>query len=471
MHLTSLRFRPAFWPFAAAGLILCSCSVGPDYQKPDVAQPKAWSARDAGAEPWPSQSWWQGFSSPRLNSLMEEARAANTDLGAAMARVREADAQAKIAGASLYPNISAGGGESRQRSNTTTPRSGNRPAGVETLSGAFSASYELDFWGKYADAADAALATARASRYDWQTAVLTIESNVANTFFAVASLNDRIAVARDNLAIALSVLDAVKARAEAGTASALDVAQQESVVAQQRAALPPLTQQLRQNSIALAVLVGRLPEQMADPGDSLAGITLPGVGAGLPAELLLRRPDVQSAEAQLMAANANIKAAEAAWFPDLKLSAQFGWQSASLGKAFDPQSVLYSLAGSVTQPIFSGGALEGGVEYQKARFEELKQTYRKSVLSAFGDVETAMVTADMTSAQEDAQRAAVATAARAYEISRAQLMGGTIDIVTMLNTQRTLFQAQDQLLQVQLAHAQAVVGLFRALGGGWQAGA
>ncbi|MDR3440904.1 efflux transporter outer membrane subunit [Telmatospirillum sp.] len=468
MYLKSLRHPFALWPLAAV-LLLCGCSVGPDYQKPETPLPPAWAAKSGVAEAWPSLTWWQDFSSPALNVLMDEASQANNDLAAAMARVRQADAQVKIAGANLSPSLQVVGGEMRNRNNTTTPKSGGSPRGVETLNGYFSASYELDFWGKYADAADAAVAAARASHFDWQTAALTIQSNVANTFFTVASLNDRLVVARNNLEIALNVLDAVKARAEAGTTSALDVAQQESVVAGQRAALPPLTQQLRQNVNALAILVGRLPEAMTVPPEGLSSVVLPRVVGGLPAGLLIRRPDVQSAESQLEAANANIKAAEASVLPDLKLTAQGGLQSSALGRALDPASVLYSLAASATQPIFSGGALEGGIEYQQARFDELLQTYRKTVLSAFGDVENALVAVDMTSEQENAQRIAVATAQRAYDIAQAQMYSGTIDIVTMLNAQRTLFQAEDTLVQVKLLHAQAVVGLFRALGGGWQA--
>jgi NodT family efflux transporter outer membrane factor (OMF) lipoprotein len=454
-----------------AGLLLCSCSVGPDYQRPDMAQPEAWSQSGGDGNAWPSQTWWQGFSSPTLDRLMDQAMVANADIAQAMARVREADAQAKIAGASLYPAVQAGGGETRNRNNTTTPKAGGSPRGVETLNGALSASYELDFWGKYADAADAAAAAAKGSRFDRQTTVLTVEASVANTFFTIASLNDRLSVARNNLQTAEWVLDAIQARAGAGTASDLDVAQQESVVATQRAAIPPLVQQLRQNAFALAILVGRLPEELPAPADGLAGVRLPRVGDGVPAELLVRRPDVQSAEAGLMAANANVKAAEAAWLPDIKLTAQGGVQSSSLGSMLDPASVLYSLAGSVTQPIFSGGLLEGGIEYQKARYDELVEAYRKSVLSAFGDVETAMVAVDMTARQETAQQGVVDTAQRAYDIATAQMTSGTIDVVTLLNTQRTLFQAQDQLWQVKLSHAQAVVALFRALGGGWQAGA
>ncbi|PKU25017.1 efflux transporter outer membrane subunit [Telmatospirillum siberiense] len=468
MPVTVFRQRPLLLPVFAAAL-LSACSVGPDYHRPETSEPARWSGEAGSAALWPSVTWWRDFHSASLDRLMSQAQQANFDIGAAMARVRQADAQAKIAGANLLPTVQASGGETRNRNNTTTPRTGGAPRGVETLNGILTASYELDFWGRYADAAQAAEATARASRFDQQTTALTVQASVANTYFTVSALSDRLKVARDNLDVALHVQDAIQARAAAGTATALDVAQQESVVAAQRAAIPPLVQQLRQNRNALAILIGRLPEDLSVPDESLSTVVLPAVAAGLPSGLLIRRPDVQYAEAQLVAANANIKAAQAALFPDIKLTVQGGLQSTALARALDPGSVLYSLAASATQPIFSGDSLEGGIEYQQARYDELTQSYQKTVISAFGDVENALVAVETNDQQESAQQIAVETARRAYDIAQAQMFGGTIDIVTLLNTQRTLFQAQDALVQVRLTHAQAVVGLFRALGGGWQA--
>lgn len=470
MPLISFHVRAALGPVLAVAL-LSACSVGPDYHRPETAEPSHWNGGAEAAAQWPTLTWWRDFHSASLDTLMSQAQKANFDLGAAIARVRQADAQAKIAGANLLPSASITGGDQRYRNNTTTPRTGGSPRGVEALSTYLTASYEFDFWGKYADAADAAEATARATRFDQQTTALTVQASVANTYFTVTSLADRLKVARENLDVALHVLDAIQARSSAGTATALDIAQQESIVAAQRAAIPPLVQQLRQNRNALAILVGRLPEDLSLPEESLTSVTLPVVGAGLPSGLLTRRPDVQYSESQLIAANANIKAAQASLFPDIKLTVQGGLQSTALMRAFDPGSVLYNVAASATQPIFSGGSLEAGIEYQQARYDELAQSYQKTVISAFGDVENALVAVETNDQQEAAQRIAVETAQRAYDIAQAQMFGGTIDIVTLLNTQRTLFQAQDALMQVKLAHAQAVVGLFRALGGGWEAGA
>jgi NodT family efflux transporter outer membrane factor (OMF) lipoprotein len=375
----------------------------------------------------------------------------------------------KIAGAALLPSLQATVGDTRTRGPTTVPRAGGNPRGQNTFNGLITAGYEFDFWGKNADAVEAAQALAQASRFDRQTTALTIESTVAATYFAICAFQDRIRVADDNLAIAEHTLDAIQARSAAGTASALDVAQQESVVAEQRAAIPPLQQQLRQNVIALAILIGKMPEDVRMPDVSLRTVTLPAVGSGLPSGLLRRRPDVQFAEAQLVAANANIKAAVASLFPAINLTAQGGLATTTLANLLHPTSVLYSLAAAGTQPIFSGGVLEGGIELSQGRYDELVQDYRKAALSAFGDVENALVAVDMAARQEAAQQYDVETSQRASDIAQAQLFSGTIDLITMLNTERTLFQAQDLLVQVKLAHAQAVVSLFKALGGGWQA--
>jgi outer membrane protein TolC len=187
----------------------------------------------------------------------------------------------------------------------------------------------------------------------------------------------------------------------------------------------------------------------------------------LPSDLLKRRPDVQKAEAQLIAANATTKYNIASVYPSISLTAQGGVESNALRTLFDPVGAMFSIGASLLQPVFKGDALEGGIDLSKARFKELSFTYQKTVVSAFQDVENALVAVEMTGKQEEAQKAAVATAQHAQEIVLAQMRSGTVDILTVLNVQRTLFQAQDQLVQVKLAHVQALVQLFLALGGGW----
>jgi multidrug efflux system outer membrane protein len=471
---------------AASVLALVGCSVGPDYQRPETETPAAWRA-DQGPAAWPAADWWRGFASPQLDQFIAEAQSANLDLAAAIARIREADAQVRISGAALLPSVGASGSATRIRSPGLAGISfggGRTGTGLSSISGAtgssnsgsifnvfsagLTASYEIDFWGKNHDIKDSAVASARASRFDEEVVYLSIISNTAITYFQAVGLQDQIKVARDNLKTGEDVLGILRARLAAGDASALDVSQQETVVAGLRAQIPPLEQQLRQFVDALAILVGKLPEQVDVAPNTLTAMSIPAVGPGLPSQLLVRRPDVQEAEAQLVAANFNVKAARAAFFPSITLTGQAGFESTALSSLFSPASALYSLTAGVTQPIFEGGLLEGTEEQQKARYDELVADYRKAVISAFGDVENALIAMQQTTEQEKLEEDAVATAERSYQISVAQLGAGIIDLQTVLNTQTALYQAETLLAQVRLTRIQAIVTLFQALGGGWE---
>ncbi|MBF0561267.1 MAG: efflux transporter outer membrane subunit [Alphaproteobacteria bacterium] len=460
-------------------VLLGGCSVGEDYLRPGVPIPISWAtppeAASAVTPPEAAEGssldWWRQFRSPRLDVLMKEAVTANFDIAAAVARVRQADAQMRIAGAPLLPSVSGTAGTTRQHQPNMVPNAppGAKAAQSTSFNFGLGASYEIDFWGKNAAAEQSAEATATASRFDQQTVALTAQSSVGTTYFDFLGMQDRIAVAKVNLANAKDVLAAIQDRAHAGLATSLDVAQQESVVANQRASIPPLEQQQRQDLNALAILIGRLPEDIAGKPGTLDEITVPQVVPGLPSELLARRPDVRNAEAKLIAANADITVTKASLFPSVQLTAQGGFESLALSTLMASRHLLFSLASSVTQPIFNNAELEGQIELKKARYDELVQDYRKSVVSAFSDVENALIATQKTGEEEQTQRVAADIALRAYQISKAQLTGGIIDITSVLNTQRTLFQAQDALIQAKLAHLQAVVGLFKAMGGGWEA--
>lgn len=454
---------------AAAALLLNGCSVGEDYQRPQVAQPLSWSDGVAAGE-WPSATWWRSFNAPDLDAYVRQASEANLDLAVAVARVRQADAQVKVSGASLLPSLD--GGSSATRSHTPVSKTSNKSNGSNSVqsnsyAANLSASYEIDFWGKNQAAVDAANASAQGSRFDRQTTILTVQSSVATTYFAILGANERLRVARENLKNAEDVLSAIQDRMQAGTATDLDVAQQESQVASTRTAIPPLEQSLRQNTNALAVLLGKLPENIAPPTQTLAGLSVPAIAPGLPSELLERRPDVRSAEQTLISTNADITQARAALFPSIKLTGQYGYQSTVLHSLLDPSSTLWNIATSLTQPIYRGGALEGGVELTKAKWDEVVATYRKTIISAFSDVEDALVALQKTTEEERSQLVAEQTALRAYAIAQDQLRGGLADITTVLNVQKALFQAEDNLAQARINRLQAAVTLYKALGGGW----
>jgi outer membrane protein, multidrug efflux system len=453
---------------AWALLLLGGCSVGPAYKRPDIPPPAAW--REAPPDDhegiWPSADWWHGFGSQTLDDLIAEAERSNDDLAAAIARVEEADAQVRIAGAALLPAVDLGANASRQRAQVT----GVGPESFNTFSPVLSASYELDFWGKNRATRASALATALASHYDKETVALTVVSSVASTYFQALEFRDRVLVARDNLANGEKILHGLQLEQTAGIATGLDVAQQETAVALLYAAIPPLQQQFRQAVAALAVLIGKTPESIDVDTGTLNALTSPPVLDGLPSSLLARRPDVAESEQQLISANADITVARAALFPSIELTASGGYASSALASLINPVSRVWDIGAGLTQPIFHGGALRGQVVFSNARYRELLSAYHKAVLSAFSNVESALVAAQQTQEQQTRQQEAVKQARRAFQFAQTQMSAGTVNILTVLNTENALFTAQDELVQIQFLHLQSMVDLYTALGGGWQQG-
>lgn len=451
-----------------AAAALASCSTSPAYHSPAVVTPDTWRQSDSKhSTAWPTADWWTAYGSPQLNALISQALRENFDLAAAVARMHQADAQARIAGAALLPSVALGGEVSRERQPATRARSGtSETSTLQQVS--LNASYELDFWGKNRAAVAGAKATALASQYDRDTLALSVTSAVATTYFQILALHDRLAAANANLQHAQDILTILKARLAAGIATALDVAQQETSAATLNATIPPLQSQLQQNIDALAILVGQLPEHFDVSPGTLADLAVPDVTQGIPSELLARRPDVADAEAQLLAANADITAARAAFFPSFQLTAEGGFESAALASSMRPASALFTLAAGITQPIFEGGRLRGQYHLSQARYDELLQMYRKSVISAFADVEDALAATQQTGEQETRQARAAAAAQRAHDISVAQLHAGTADQLAVLTAQNALFNAEDALVQVKLARLEASINLYQALGGGWQ---
>ena len=447
------------------------CILTKDLPDPALDIPEGYKAArlSKSADAPPTLDWWRSFRGPELAMLMEEAQTVNLDIAAAVARIVQADALARQAGAALLPSLNGAGSENYSRTSGSSA-SGLTNGGREVVNygASLSASYQLDFWGQNRDAAQAAEETAVANRFDREVVALTTMTSVANAYFQVLASQDRIRTAQHNIASAERVLNAIKDRFKAGTSTDLDVAQQEVVLGNQRASVPPLRQTLDQNINALATLVSRPPEALHVSGGSLNQIAIPRVTPGLPSELLTQRPDIRRQEAQLASATANVGSARAQFFPSIQLTGQGGYQSSALSALFQPHAAFFSLVGSATQPIFDGGKILGNFEYTKAKQDELLQTYRKTVLQSFADVDNALTSIRQTTIKLRLQREVLAASRRAFELSEQQLRAGTADIVTVLNTQVTLFQAEDALWQAQLARLLAIVSLYQALGGGWE---
>jgi outer membrane protein, multidrug efflux system len=458
--------RPPAGLLALSAFLVSACSLGPRYHKPDIAPPDHWvTTGDTAATEWPTTEWWRGFNSPDLDVLIARAQATNDDLRAAIARVQQADAERRIAGAPLFPTLAVSAQATRARA--PVPPNGADMTG-NNFNPLLAASYQLDFFGRNRALYAAATATAHASRYDRTTVELTVMAGVATTYFQALELHDRLAIADSNLANATHVLHGLELEQRAGIATALDVAQQETVVATVNAGIPPLHEQFRQSLDALAILIGATPEAVDVPGGGLDSLSQPPVRPGLPSQLLARRPDVAAAEAQLIAANADIAAARAAIFPSINLTADGGYESSALATLLTPSSRIWSLGAGITQPIFQGGALLGGYALAKAQYQELLADYHKAVISALANVEDALIAVEQTTEQLSRQREATEHARRAYRFAQTQMRAGTINVLTLLNTETTLFTAEDALAQAKYAHLQSLVSLYQALGGGWQ---
>jgi outer membrane protein, multidrug efflux system len=442
---------------------LTGCQVGPAYKHPDTPTPRAWSSTLPTGGELPSPEWWRSFGSQQLDGLIQRAQQHNYDLAAAAARIREADAQAREAGAPLLPSLQFNSDVGPSR---VMNLQGHERHHVD-MEGFFQASYELDFWGKNKSALEAAEDSKAAAGYAWEVVNLSTMAGVATAYFQYIGLTDRLQVAQADLARARNTLNGLSSLAQSGAVPTLDVVQQQTIVDSLSAQPPLIQQQIEHVHTALAILVSALPEELQLAPESLSNLREPAVDAGLPSDLLTRRPDVQAAEANLMAANANVRVAHAAFFPSFSLTASEGLQSYALSHYTVPPLNIYSLLGSMSAPLFEGGLLRGQLHYAEAYYNELLQTYRKAALSAFGDVEDALTAVKETNDRYGAEVQTLRSAQRSYRMALEAFHGGTTTILNVFTAEAAVTAAEDSESEAHIAHMHALVDLYQALGGGW----
>ncbi|MHB1567133.1 MAG: efflux transporter outer membrane subunit [Acidiferrobacter sp.] len=459
---------------------LSACAmVGPRFVAPQVVVPSHFVAAPQDAPPaWPRRSWWKGFGSPALDRLITEAEVHNFSIRIAIAELQAANAQVEVAGAPLLPSISGAGSADTQRvggntgggSGSNNLFSGNgRAVNAQQFAASLQVSYELDFWGKNRDALRAAEADAAASRFNRDTVALTAVSAVATTWFQVLADRDELAIARKNLVATQSLLAQLQAELQAGTTDAVAVAQQAALVAAERATIPSLESQLRQEVIGLGILVGKPPELLTVPVGTLNTLHIPPLMPGVPSALLTRRPDIAQAQANLIAANANVRAAIANFFPSISLTGSAGWQSTALSALIAPGSLLLNAAASLSQPIFEGGALMGDLAVSRAVYREDIVVYEQAVVQAFSNVETALTALHFATEQEHEEQIAIDRAQDAVAAVTAQLAAGIVDVGSVITAQQTLLNDENTYEQARLTRFLAAVNLYEALGGGWHA--
>lgn len=445
----------------ALTLALTACTSVPEAMKTSelpsgFTAPQSKEAKDAAV----SAEWWKGFSSDELAQMVASARDNNLDLAIYAARVEQYRAQSGEAAAALFPSLSLGGSATRAGSKIT----GKTANSVQVYG---SASYEADFWGKYREKLSAARSSARAAIYARDVEWLTISADVANTYLSVLALRDRVDIAKKNVEAAKRILAITQAKVTNGAESNLELAQQTATVRSEEATIPNLEEQEREMLYALAILLGKAPEGFDVKGATLEGISAPPVKPGLPTDLLTRRPDVAEAEETLKAAHANLNAARLAFLPSIGITAEGSHTSSDFANLIKPENLAWTAGVTALQAIFDGGTLTSTRDYYKAAEVEQIATYRKTVLTALSDVETSLGSVASLEERERLIADQVKNAQEAFRISELQYREGVTDLLTLLNTQQTLFTAQDTLAQIRLARLEAVVGLYRVLGGGW----
>jgi len=452
-------------------LLLAGCiRVGPDYTRPTPAElPAAYPAPSAPGEAVVPADWWTLYSDATLNELVAAARKSNADMRLAAARVQEAEGVLREARAALYPDVSAGYSYARSRVSTTSvppPPAGTvmRPSHSLVLA---STSFELDFWGKYARASEAAQANLLASRLSQDTVGLTLAGATAQTYFALRSLDTQVTVLGLSIKLREDSLAIARARLEAGLASELDVYQAEGALAD---ALFQRRDAARNRALVerqLAQLTGRLDLRL--PSGEVFSLPLPPVApAGLPSTLLERRPDIRAAEQSLVSANAQIGVARAAMFPTLSLTGSFGFQSAELSSLLTGDARAWSVGAGLLGPIFDAGRRGARVEQAEARREQAVAGYQRAIETGFREVADALVNVQESTLAEDELRGRLEAARKALELSQLRYESGYSPYLEVLDAQRTANDAEIAFVRNRQARLAFSVDLMKALGGGWK---
>lgn len=459
-----MTLKQALMPLLVAAA-LSACAVGPDYQRPGLQLPQGSEQAQVDAH------WWRQFGDATLNRLIADALQYNRDLQQAAARVDEAAAAAGAARASQLPQVNASLGGARAR---TSRYSSGAGALGENYSGGLSASWELDLWGKEARKREAANADLTQSQRLLDAARQSLSAQVASTYFQLLSYDAQLAAVQATLQGREESLTLRKKRFNGGMTSELELKQAEAETASARAAVPRLRQAVTQTEHALAVLTGTNPRELVKPvarGKTLDALTVPPqVPSDLPSDLLLRRPDLAAAEAQLVATNARIGVARAAYFPSIGLSAGLGSASFELSKLFTGPAQTWNFAANLAAPIFNNGEISAGVDAANARQKQALAAYEKAVQSAFADTLDALSAVRTSQEAETAQGQQLAAMREALRLARLRYDAGYSSYLEVLDAERSVFQLEQALSDARLARLNAVVSLYSALGGGWQAG-
>ena len=449
-------------------LLLAGCAVAPRYERPTVELPAQWKE---SAPPFAEDGrWWRIYEDASLDQMIDEARAQNADLVIAAARVDEARALLGEADSFLFPRVDAQAGATRNRISQRTATSfPGIPRQYSDYRATLNVSYELDLFGRLRAGAHAARAELEASEASRDAVRLALAAQVAKSYFAMQSFGEQVSLTRETVKLREEALALQRKRFDAGVISDFELRQLEAETAVVRAQLPPLEREREREEAALSVLLGRTPREVLEGelkiADAQARLAAPVVPAGLPSELLLRRPDLVEAERHLAAANARVAAARADLFPSIALTAFLGSESAALSNLFSGPAGIAQLAASVTQPIFAGGRLEARSAAAQARERALVAQYQQAIRNAFGEVRTALAAQARSRESYEAETAREQALAQSLRLARLRYENGVASQLDMIDAERGLLAARIARIEALRAHRAAIADLFRALGG------
>ena len=449
-------------------LVMVSCMVGPDYRRPAVESPRSWRITEKEAQDLVNTPWWEQFNDPVLSELIGIALWENKDLLIASARVEEFRGRYEVARSPLFPQLGAGASAGRKRSTVQgqVPLPATAPNPVDQYSASFFASWEIDFWGKYRRATESARANLLGTADGRRSAVLSLVAAVAGAYVNLRDLDRQLEIARRTATTREESYKIFQLRFQGGLIAEIELSQVRSEYEQALATIPVIEKAIAQQEDALSVLIGRNPGPIRR-GRSIDDLKLPAVPAGLPSDLLESRPDIRQAEQDLISANAQIGVARAQYFPSISLTGLFGWESTNLTGLFSGPANTWNWAAPVAQPIFTGGAIAGQVKTAEAFREEVLLRYQKAIQNAFRDVEDALVDQKRTREQLEAQ-ARQLEALRTYaRTARLRYDNGYTSYIEVLDAEQSLFSAELSYVQTQGGLFQALINLYKAMGGGW----
>ena len=451
-------------------LVMTGCMIGPDYKRPVVETPPAWRLTDSEASETANTAWWQQLGDPVLNDLIASGVKENINLKLATARVDQFAAQYGVVRADLYPQIGAGAQFGQQQ---ITERSGNSlPSGYHTVTGGqqavLNASWEIDIWGRIRRSSEAARADLLASEEGRRAVILSLVSSVAVSYVNLRDLDKQLEISSRTAESRKGSYELLKLRFEAGLINEMELTQSKSEYEQALSTIPQLAKSIALQENGLSVLLGRNPGPIPR-GKSIDDLKLPIIPAGLPSDLLERRPDIKQAEQNLIAANAQIGIAKAAYYPSISLTGLFGYSSSEFSDLFTGPAKIWQYSAPITVPIFTAGKIASQVKVREAQQQEALYNYQQTIQIAFREVNDSLADQTLTRQQLDAQRKRVESLRLYADLARLRYDGGYSSYIEVLDAERSLFDVELAYVQSQATLFQAAINLYKAMGGGWVA--